>query len=73
MAAKMSVLGLILSSNPYLRSAVVRFPLVQIGPYWCKLVFNVQMSELVPLNKLVLICPKLSISVQIGSNMAQLV
>ena len=27
MAAKMSVLGLILSSYPYLRSAMVRFPL----------------------------------------------
>ena len=28
MAAKMSVLGLILSSYPYLRSALVRFPLM---------------------------------------------
>ena len=28
MAAKTSVLGLILSSNPYLRSAMVRFPFV---------------------------------------------
>ena len=31
MAAKMSVLGRMLSSYPYLRSAMVRFPLLQVA------------------------------------------
>ena len=34
MAAKMSVLGMMLSSYPYLRSAMVRFPLECLGMYW---------------------------------------
>ena len=33
MAAKMSVLGLILSPYPYLRSEMVRFPLPQRAPH----------------------------------------
>ena len=32
MAAKMSVIGLIISSAPYLRSAMVRFPLILCIP-----------------------------------------
>ena len=32
----MSVLGLILSFSPYLRSAMVRFPFVKKKAYWGK-------------------------------------